>query len=65
MSQTIDDSAAVKPAAGAGAFADYVPGSELQKVLTEAVSLLGGSESAPVRWQWRQRWNRRCTQMAN
>ncbi len=44
MSQTIDDSAAVKPVAGAGAFADYVPSSELQKVLTEAVSLLGGSE---------------------
>ena len=44
MTQTIDNDTADMSDVEAGAFADYVPSSELQKVLTEAVSLLGGSE---------------------
>lgn len=44
MAQSTADDTAAFSEAQTSTFADYVPGSELQQVLAEAVSLLGGSE---------------------
>ncbi|EFL94391.1 ATP-dependent DNA helicase [Mobiluncus curtisii] len=44
VAPTRDDETAVDPTASGDSFAGYIPSSELQKALTAAVSLLGGSE---------------------
>lgn len=46
MAQSTADDTVAFSEAQTSTFADYVPGSELQQVLAEAVSLLGGSERA-------------------